>query len=130
MLTVEHGSTMCVTHGGCYVMILYDVTFNVNVNFKLSNITRCQLPKRLKDLFYCGLVFPCNLSMRFPSHSGLYSNITSYHNYKMCKQLNSLSKVFSVSTSLHSPSPKADTALTLTLYLVPGRSAGRRVEVE
>ena len=57
------------------------------------------------------------------------SDITWWHNLT-CKWINSLLQVVSVCTSLHSPSPAADTAFTLTLYSVPGRSAGRRVEVE
>ena len=57
------------------------------------------------------------------------SDITWWHNLT-CKWINSLLQVVSVCTSLHSPSPAADTAFTLTLYSVPGRSAGKRVEVE
>ena len=41
----------------------------------------------------------------------------------------SLLKVLSVCTSLHSPSPAADLALTLTSYSVPASSAGRVVVV-
>ena len=41
----------------------------------------------------------------------------------------SLLKVLSVCTSLHSPSPSAETALTLTSYSVPASRAGRCVEV-
>ena len=53
------------------------------------------------------------------------------HNSRSCIPKNilcSLLNVLSVCTSLHSPSPAADTALTLTSYSVPASSAGSLVE--
>ena len=41
----------------------------------------------------------------------------------------SLSKVLSVCSTLHSPAPSSDTALTLTLYSVLTSSSVRMVEV-
>ena len=62
----------------------------------------------------------------------IYVNVYPEMDKYMLKNLRniySLSKVLSVCTSLHSPSPKADTALTLTSYSVPASSVIRVIEI-